>query len=310
MDIRQLRYFIAIVVEGSITAAAAKLNMSQPPLSAQLKQLESELGTTLFERKNKKLFLTSEGKILYERAKILSHIFDQTENYFMELKDGVTGTLNIGCIASLAILFFPSLIKSFLQEYPKFDLQMHENNTAGLLHLLDERLIELCMIKSDFDKTKYNCLCINSLLEEQNDSLAVVGLTDLLEETPSDEYEFKNLSGKPLIVQRSFENYVRAFASELHFEPKIISSLENVMTSLNWCLNGLGVSIMPYSATKLSTLLKHGDELCIKRLIKPGLSINTYLVWNKEHVLSPAAQRFIEFLSNQMYRDGNSDYHA
>ena len=300
MDIRQLRYFIAIVEEGSVTAAAVKLNMSQPPLSAQLKLLETELGTTLFERKNKKLYLTSEGKILYERAKVLSHIFDQTENYFLELRDGVTGTLNIGCIASLAILFFPSLIKSFLNEYPKFDLQMHENNTAGLLHLLDERLIELCLIKSDFDKTKYNCLCINSLLEDQSDCLAVVGLADLFEDTPSDEYEFKNLSDKPLIIQRSFENYIRAFASELHFEPKIISSLENVMTSLNWCLNGLGVSLMPYSATKLAKLLKHGDELCIKRLIKPSLPINTYLVWNKEQVLSPASQKFIEFISRSI----------
>lgn len=300
MDIRQLRYFIAIVEEGSVTAAAVKLNMSQPPLSAQLKLLETELGTTLFERKNKKLYLTSEGKILYERAKALSHIFDQTENYFLELRDGVTGTLNIGCIASLAILFFPSLIKSFLNEYPKFDLQMHENNTAGLLHLLDERLIELCLIKSDFDKTKYNCLCINSLLEDQSDCLAVVGLADLFEDTPSNEYEFKNLSDKPLIIQRSFENYIRAFASELHFEPKIISSLENVMTSLNWCLNGLGVSIMPYSATKLAKLLKHGDALCIKRLIKPSLPINTYLVWNKEQVLSPASQKFIEFISRSI----------
>ncbi len=100
MDIKQLTYFIAIVEEGTITHAANRLHMAQPPLSTQLKLLEDELGTKLLERGARKIKLTDAGKILYQRAKHIIEITNSTTKEIEEFRKGIQGTLRLGTISS------------------------------------------------------------------------------------------------------------------------------------------------------------------------------------------------------------------
>ena len=107
MDIRHLKYFISIVEEGTISQAAKRLNIAQPPLSQQLKQLEDELGATLFERHTRKMIITEEGILFYKRAKEILELLTGTVEEVRELSDGTKGILSIGTTASLGAQLLP-----------------------------------------------------------------------------------------------------------------------------------------------------------------------------------------------------------
>src|SRR5690625_560482 len=117
MDIRQLRYFLAIAKEGQITRAAKTLNMEQPPLSRQLKLMEQELGVTLFERTGRELKLTEEGRVLQKKAKSIIHQLNDAMTEIQEINQGVRGTLSIGSVFSCVSLL-PEKIKHFREMYP------------------------------------------------------------------------------------------------------------------------------------------------------------------------------------------------
>lgn len=94
--------------------------------------------------------------------------------------------------------------------------------------------------------------------------------------------------------QRKHEQLIKDACNNSHFFPKVICTNEYVMTSLNWCLNGLGIAIMPYSSTRLASLLVNGDKLVTKKLIKLTIKTKTLLVWKKNQLLSPTAKKFID----------------
>ena len=299
MDIRQLKYFITITDEGGVTAAAQKLHMSQPPLSKQLMLLENELGVTLFDRKNKSLILTNEGRLLYQQASIIVQDFEQTLQIFDDMKNGISGTLHIGCITSLAILFFPTFIKEFIANNPKLNLQMYESNTQGLLNLLDQHTTELCIIKNNYDLSQYNSINIDCLVTDSEDCLCAVALPHYFS-TLEDTCDYGELKDKKLIVQRFYSQAIKNACLDYNFEPDITCSHESVMTSLNWCLCDMGISIIPYSASRLTSLINGGEKLIIKKLISPCINSGTSLVWSSNHNLSPTALQFIKAIKEMI----------
>ena len=100
MDLKQLRYFVAIAEEGTISAAAKKLHISQPPLSHQLMQLETELGVQLITRGARRSSLTDAGRILYKRARQLISLADAAEREIVDFGNGLQGTLHLGTVSS------------------------------------------------------------------------------------------------------------------------------------------------------------------------------------------------------------------
>ena len=102
MDLRTLRYFIVAAEELNITRAAEKLHMSQPPLSAQIKSLEEELGTELFIRGKRHLKLTESGQILYRRAKEIISLSEKTQSELQSMGEGIRGTIAIGLVEGMA----------------------------------------------------------------------------------------------------------------------------------------------------------------------------------------------------------------
>ena len=304
MDIRQLLYFSTIYEEASMTAASEVLHVSQPTLSNQLKILEDELGFTLFERKNRKLIPTEEGVLLYEHAKVLQNNYDSLLQTFSELKSGNYDVLHIGCICSLAILAFPSLMTSFLEQNPKCKIHVFENNTIPLLSLLDEGTIDLCIIKGNCNHSVYNHLCLDDLFDTKGDCLAAVGLPSMLN-IYSDTITFRSLENVPLILQRTHESAINEAFQSYNLSPNIMSSHENVISALSWSSHGMGVAIMPYSATALISHVPNGEKLVIKKLTNPTIDCQTSLIWRRDHKLNLSAHRFIEFIKKAI----NSNRH-
>ena len=148
MDIKQLTYFITIVEEGTITHAANKLHMAQPPLSTQLKLLEDELGTKLLERGARKIKLTDAGKILYKRAKHIVEITNSTTKEIEEFWKGIQGTLRLGTISSSGTVLLSKRIVDFNKQYPNIKFEIHEGNTYELIEKINSGIIEVGIVRT------------------------------------------------------------------------------------------------------------------------------------------------------------------
>ena len=148
MDIRQLKYFMAIVEEGNITKAAEKLHMAQPPLSYQLKLMEEELGVKLLERSTRKIEITEAGEMLKTRAEQIIELFDKTVKDIKNFNEGFTGTLSMGVVASSMGVIYPKFIQEYHAEYPDISFDIREGNTNRILEFLKNGVIELGIVRT------------------------------------------------------------------------------------------------------------------------------------------------------------------
>ena len=148
MDIRQLIYFATIVEEGSISAAAKKLHLSQPPLSYQLKLLEEELHLQLLQRGARGVQLTEAGKVLYKRAQGILELTERTQKELQAMAGGFAGTLHIGTVSSSGASLLDWRIPAFHEQYPQIGFAIHEGNTFELMEMLESGLIELAVVRT------------------------------------------------------------------------------------------------------------------------------------------------------------------
>lgn len=293
MDIRQLKYFITITDEGGVTAAARRLNMSQPPLTSQLKLLEDELGVELFKRENKRLILTNEGRVLYQQAIKLLKDFDKTLSLFDDLKNGMRGSLAIGCTYSLSILYMPTIMKDFLCSNPDIDLSMHEGNTDVLLSMLENDKIELAIMKRDVNRELYHCIQIDKLLNIEYDCLVAIGLPQFFDEY-TDQIPFTAIRKKPLIIQNTHVELLKNICASSGFVPHIVSTHDNVLTAIHWCMDGMGIAIIPMSSSHLLSSLSAGSSLKVLTLTDPVVPSPTNLIWKRHQLLGPVASNFLD----------------
>ena len=288
MDIKQLKYFIAIAESGTITAAAKKLGMSQPPLSAQLRLLEEELGVTLVERGARSTRLTDAGKKLYERAQSIVVLADRTAAELGEYRTGVGGTLSIGTISSSGGLLPGRKLKRFQQLYPKVSFELHEGNTYQLLELMKERVIELAVVRTPFRAEPYECI---SFPPEPMVAAALPGFLEGMSDSP----DIGELADRPLIYYRRMEHVIMDAFEKRGIRPDVYCKSDDARTSLMWARAGLGVALVP-EGIFLETEAR-GMEA--RRIAAPELTTNMVLIRDRERSSSAAAQRFIEVFSEQ-----------
>ena len=146
MEIRVLRYFLAIAREENMTRAAENLRISQPSLSKEIKKLEDELGHSLFVRTNKSMHLTDEGMLLRKRAEDIIAMVDKTTEEFSQLDSITGGEIHIGCAESIQIKYLARGIKSFKEQYPNFVFHIFSGDTEPVAERLDRGLIDLAVI--------------------------------------------------------------------------------------------------------------------------------------------------------------------
>ncbi|AKA72436.1 LysR family transcriptional regulator [Clostridium scatologenes] len=286
MDIRQLKYFIAIAEEGQITGAARKLNMAQPPLSYHLKLLEDELGVKLVERGSRKIKLTDAGKMLYAKA---SQILKLTETTVKQLKDfgqGIKGTLFIGTVSSCGATLLPDRIHNFNKKCPDISFEIYEGNTYKLLELLNNGLIEIGIVRTPFNAESFNLKYLS-----KETMIAVFN-------TNSNWYKDKksicinDIMDKPLIIYRRFEKLISKCCQNSGFNPKIICKCDDARTALLWADSGIGLAIVPKSAIKLV----NNSDLSYIEIDESELETRVAAIWLKNQSLSEAAKYFLNVI--------------
>lgn len=289
MEIRVLRYFLAIVQHGSISQAALALHLSQPALSLQIKNLEKQLGTTLFTRGPRTIQLTAKGHYLADRATEIVALVDKaTEN--LQANDTVIGgNLDIGAGEAIGMHRLMTLLGHLQTDYPDVSLHLHSGDANDVLTQLRAGLLDFGVIMgtTSLDSDEYD-----SLLLPERDYWGVVMRKDALLAKQS-SIQAEELIGYPLMVseqgshQLELPNWWRNVAPQLNF----IGTFNLIFNTALLVKDGACLAIT------FENLVDTDDEspLTFRRLTPP-VSEPTTLVWRRHHPQSAVAKLFLERL--------------
>ena len=291
VDIRQLLYFTTIAEEGSISAAAKKLHLSQPPLSYQMKLLEEELHLPLIERSARGIALTEAGRVLYKRAQGILELSELTRKEMLAMASGFTGTLHIGTVSSSGASLLGWRIPAFHQKYPQIGFAIHEGNTFELMEMLESGLIELAIVRTPFHNDQLNCLYLSPepMIAAGAASFFPAGM-------PSGQpISLELLGHAPVILYRRFEKILLSLCEQKGITPQVFCIADDARTTLMWAEAGLGVAVVPQSAYRI---MPH-HNMVYGELSEEDLHTRIAAVCKKGCSLSWAAQQFLEIFAQQ-----------
>lgn len=295
MDIRQLRYFTVIVEEGTLTGAARRLNMTQPPLTAQLKLLEEELKCPLFDRDGKRLHLTEAGLHFYERALRILGMCDAAVTEMADFQEGAAGTLRIGVISSVKDQLFPSWICRFWKEYPNIRYEIYTANTYQLLDQLQNSQIDLALVRTPFSKTDLEILYI------KKEPFLAVGSSSFFPSQKNGDLTLKDLEGAPLILYRRWEKMLKLRFEEEGISPRILCCNDDAQTTLALAARGMGVGLLPASGAPESLFSQTSPETKIHILKEKSLYSQIALVSRRKSQLPNSARLFWEMIGKSYH---------
>lgn len=287
MDFKQLSYFVATVQEGNISKAATKLNISQPPLSTKLKELEQDLGVTLFERGPRKIELTQAGRLFYARATSILELIDVTKKKLDDYKSGKIGTLRIGIISSIGSTLINEWLTSFHQDYPDIRFNIFEGNTYEQIDRLRNNLIEVAIVRTPFSAHDLEC----TVLREEK--VYAVGFPLYFKGLDTPSVHLTDICTKPLILYRRWEKIIKTICQDANLNPYIFCMNDDARTTASMSNSGLGIGIIPESSLPLLS----SSNIVAKPISDSGLISNICLLRNPNSYLSSVVEYFYDFLT-------------
>ncbi|MBO4680616.1 MAG: LysR family transcriptional regulator [Clostridiales bacterium] len=284
MEIRILRYFLAVAREENMTRAAEQLHVTQPTLSKALKSLEDELGKKLFTRHSFSIQLTEEGALLRDRAEDLVSMADKIEKEFVSLDDMTGGELFLGLAESYQIKYVADAIKDLKNRYPGLHYHITSGDTEQVAEKLSKGLLDFVVLAEEPDEKKYEFVPFPEadrwgLILPADDPLAVKESF-----TPSD------LVGLPLFCSgQAWNNEIASWAGELFSDFKLEGSFKLSYNGSIFAKAGLG-----YLLTFDRLIDVSPESGLVFRPLSPRLETKLYLVWKKYQTLTPIAERFLD----------------
>ena len=295
MDIRVLRYFLTIAREESFSRAAEALFLSQPTLSRQIRDMEDELGVTLFIRTNRNLVLTREGMRLRKRAQEIVDLMDKTQSEFAEADEEVSGDVYIGTGETFGMRNIAKMAIELQRQHPGIRYHLFSGNAEDVRERLDKGLLDFGIFIGDAQIHQYDFCNLSG-----SDTWGLLMRKDHPLST-QERIRRQDLDGIPLITPRqeqeghlvldwlgnSFEQMTIAATYNLIFNAAIMVE-EGMGCAL--CLNLLN------DATDAS-------QLCFRPL-DPPLEAGLHLAWKKYQILSPAAELFLKYVQEGLSSQG------
>lgn len=290
MDIRVLKYFLAVAREESITKAAQALHMTQPPLSRQLKDLEDELGKQLLIRSSKKISLTSDGMLLKKRAEEMVELMEKTKAELSASDDIISGDIYMGCGETEAVSMIAKAAKSLQEKYPLIRYHIYSGDAAHICERLNNGLIDFGLLVEPFDFEKYDYIKLPTkdtwgVLMRKDSPLAV-----------KERIEPRDLWEQPLIIShqtsRSSEmiSWLQRDVSSLN----IVATYDLIYNASRFVKMGFGYVIGLDGLINTS-----GDsELCFRPLYPPA-EAGLCIVWKRYQVFSKAAEKFLSQMRSE-----------
>ena len=290
MTIRQLEYFCATAEEGSVSAAARKLHVAQPPVSRQIALLEEEFGTALFLRGNKGMKLTEAGESLYQQGR--QYMADMTElvEQVRSLGTGLRGLVRVGLLYSTVPYALPFL-HAYHDTYPQVELYIRLGSPQDLMADMNRGALHALFLRSGVKET----LSLSGrVLGEDELKLIVTAATDPAPELH--EVPIERLQGVPMCLLGSDDlwGYNEPLVKECQrcdFSPNIVCQCYDTPMAMQLVQSGFGVSFLPESIVK--TMPRSG--IYAKGIEGLRAAFSVVLAWDKNAYRSGSVERFLHF---------------
>ena len=248
MELRQLRYFVAIAEEGSFSRAAQRLHVSQPPLSTQIKSLEEEIGTQLLDRTNRGVSLTASGRAFFEDIRAVLARLESARSKALQADRGDVGMLSVGFVSIADYGILPPALKSFRAQFPLVEVQLHELTTDAQIRELRASRLDLGLGLAPVEETD---LTFRTLLREE-----------LILAAPADHPAARGTADLRALSKASFIVPPRDIAPGLYdltisrcraagFAPRIVQNARQMQTVIGLVSCGMGVALVPASVRNL-----------------------------------------------------------
>ena len=291
MEIRVLRYFLAVAREETISSAAESLHVTQPTLSRQLMDLEEELGKQLFLRGSRKITLTEEGMILRKRAEEIIELLDKTRAEVTTSNEDVSGDIYIGGAETEGIRFIAQTIKELQLEHPNIVFRLYSGNAEEITEKLDRGLLDFGILIDPADMSKYDFMKLPGL-----DVWGVL----MPKVCPLAKKKFvrsRDLFGLPLIIsdQSMVKNEISGWSGGRYNQLNIVATYNLLFNASLLVEEGVGYALC------LDKIIRTCEDakLCFRPL-EPKLEVAMSIAWKKYQVFSKASKVFIERLQHKL----------
>lgn len=249
MELRQLRYFVAVAEELNFSRAARRLHVSQPPLSTQIQNLETEIGTRLFERGNRGVTLTAAGTAFYEEVRAALARIENGRTRAQQAGRGEAGTLTVGFISIADYGVLPPALKAFRARYPLVDVQLHELTTDAQIRELRAARLDLGIALGPVAETDLAF----GLIHSETLVLAAPASRDFAAGAALD---LRQLAGEPFIVPPrelapGLHDLIVRVCHDAGFTPRITQRARQMQTVIGLVAADMGVALVPASMRQL-----------------------------------------------------------
>ncbi|MCQ4346337.1 LysR substrate-binding domain-containing protein [Pseudomonas stutzeri] len=294
MELRHLRYFVAVAEELHFGRAAARLGISQPPLSQQIQALEEELGVCLFERTNRRVALSTVGELFLPEARAVLAQLDRAVDVARRARQGELGELKVGFTSSAPFTStIPRAIQAFRLACPQVHLDLRELSSRRVAEAVAAGLLQVGMLRP-LDPLPAGLEALELFAEPL---VAVLPAGHPLAGR-ADGIALAELAGEAFVFfPRSFGtglyDQLLELARGAGFAPRIVQEASEAMTLIGLVATGLGVTVLPASFDRMRI-----DGVVCRTLRDPAASTAVWLV-RRAGDASPLVQRFAELLEGE-----------
>lgn len=291
MELRVLRYFLAVAREETISGAAEALHVTQPTLSRQMMELEDELGKTLFLRGKRKISLTEEGMFLRKRAQEIVALVEKTESEFSAAEEAIGGDVYIGGGETDAMRLIARAAHGLQAAHPHIAYHLFSGNAEDVAERLDRGLVDFGVLIEPVDLSKYDFI-----------KLPVTDIWGVLmrEDSPlaaKQTIRPDDLLGVPVLCsnQAMVKNEMSGWMGDRYEKLRIVTTYNLLYNASLMVEEGMGYALCLDKIIRTSG----GGPLCFRPL-EPRLEVGLDLVWKKYQVFSKAAEKFLEYLQREI----------
>lgn len=294
MELRVLRYFLTVAQEGNITTAAARLHVTQPTLSRQIRDLERELGEELFVRHSHSVSLTAAGTLLYERARDIVNLADQTAEEFRTFGNDVEGDVYFGAAETREMRLMARAIGRMQEKYPRIVVHMTSGNAADLCSHLDNGTLDFALLSQPLNLNRYEYLDFPKanywvLYTRRDNPLA-----------EKEEIHPEDLVGEPLIVSSQSMraiagNAVVEWYGDLLRQMRVVADFNLPFNGAVLAQEGIG------SLVTWDGIVDTSPETGLVGIpLAPRIESRLSLAWRKNPTFSQAAQQFLDYFREEL----------
>lgn len=293
MELHQLDCFLAVLEEGSFNRAATRLHKTQPAISYQIKQLEEELGLSLFHRRARKISPTEAGRVLAHHAQEVLERVRRARQAIERLSEGVAGEIRIGTVNSVGIHFLPEVLWSVREKYPSVRPTVTYRETPVIMDALLSNRLDLALIANPKPDRRLR----QEVIIQERVSLVCGPSHPFFGRSAVRPSELKGLQFVSLTPENPTGELVRDFLTRLGINVEPVVSTANVETVKKMVEVGMGVAFLPDMVTARDVSCDGGPPGRLARIdVGPPLLRNIVLITWKHLEPSPAIAAFTEEL--------------